>query len=152
MSFLFLILCGNAVGFSYDVFRAMRIKTKYNAAISVICDFLFWLLTIILTFFVLYKYYSFNLRLYHFLLISAGCSLYFAVFSGIFGKIILKILNIFEFFLKIVFTIIKFCGKILKKCFLFLTFPLRWVFKKIVILFKILKSKLIKHTKKLSRL
>lgn len=141
MTFLILILCGLVIGFLYDVSRALRRRTKYNAFISALGDLFFWIFSIVLIAFVLYSVYSFNLRLYHFCLIFIGCGIYFITLSDFFIFLNNAVLNIFEIFFKIVFTIMKFCGKILKKCLLILTSPFRWTFKKIIKLFKMLKLK-----------
>ncbi len=142
---IYLIFSGAAIGFLYDFFKTVRRKTNNNVFFCIFGDFIFWILTIFVSFSVLYKFYSFDLRLYHFLLIATGIGIYITFFSDFFAFILLKILNIFEFFLKLVFTILSFCGTIMKTCFLVLTFPLRWVFKKTVLFIRFLKSKFLKQ-------
>ncbi len=158
---IYLILLGAGIGFLYDFLKAIRKKTNNNVFLCILCDFIFWILSIFVSFYVLYKHYSFNLRLYHFLLIATGISVYITFFSDFFTFVVTKILNIFEFFLKLVFTISAFCGRIIKTCFFVLTFPLRWVFrkikkfgvfKKIVSFIKFLKSKLLKQIHIVKRL
>jgi len=141
---VYLILLGLLIGFLYDFLRVMRKQTGNRVFLCILCDFTFWIITIALSFFVLYKNYSFNLRMYHFLLIFTGISIYFTFLSQFFSLITLKIFNVFEFFLKIVFTILVFCGKIIKTCFLFLTSPLFWIFKKLKMLFKLMRYKILK--------
>ena len=145
MAFLILNLFFMVICFLYDVSRALRRKTGYNAFISVIGDFVFWIFSISLIACVLYNIYSFNLRLYHFCVIFIGCGIYFITLSDFFIFLINGVLNIFEFFFKIVFTILKFCGKILKKCLLFLTAPIRWAIRNLIKLFKIMKLNVRKH-------
>ena len=158
---LYLIFLGAGIGFLYDLLRAIRKKTNNNVILCVVCDFIFWVLAISFSFWILFEKYSFDLRLYHFLLIGTGLSIYFTFLSVIFTFIILKIINVFEFFLKLVFTILSFCGKIIKNCFLFITFPIRWIFNKIkklkifkkaIMFFKFIKSKIIKQLHILKRL
>ena len=140
MPVILCIVCGLLIGYIYDFFRAIRIASNYNKALTLISDLLFWIISaliIILTFFYID---GLNLRLYRFLAIIIGALLYFIFLSSFFLKISERIFKIFGYFLKILFTIIKFCGKIVSVIWNFISYPFRLIFKllkKYFILFKI---------------
>ena len=139
MTVIICIVCGLIIGYIYDFFRAIRITSNYNKALTLISDLLFWILSasiIILAFFYID---GLNLRFYRFLAIIIGTLLYFIFLSAFFLKISEKIFEIFAYFLKFLFTIMKFCGKIICVVWNFISYPIRLIYsilKKYFILLK----------------
>ena len=119
--FLIFVINGLLIGFIFDVFRILRISFKTKDFVTYIQDIIFWLITGAI---VLYSIFIFNngeIRLYMFLGIGIGVTLYILLFSKyiiqfnvqfikILKKIIHKSLNI----ILVPFTFIK---KLLKKLF-----------------------------------
>lgn len=128
MSVLICTICGITIGYIYDFFRALRITASNNKFLTLISDLFFWILTSAITILTFFFIDGLNLRLYRFIAIITGAFIYFIIFSSFFLKITEKILKIFAYFFKILFTIIKFCGKILNVIFntLFYPFNILW--------------------------
>lgn len=146
-----LFLCGVVLGIGYDFFKSIRKKLSYDTKISVLCDLLFGIFSVGAVTMVMYFRYSLELRFYRFCGIVCGFSFYFLVLSPLFLKFFNKFINFFEKIFKILFTITKFCAKILKKCFCIVLYPfLR--FKKCFwkFIFKI-RFKLLQQTKFIKR-
>ena len=129
MSVLICLICGIITGYLYDFFRAIRITSNYNKFLTLIADLFFWILTGTLTILTFFFIDGLNLRFYRFLAIIAGTFLYFIFFSSFFLGITEKILKIFVYFFKILFTITKFCGRILNIVWNTLLYPFRLLWK-----------------------
>lgn len=125
MSVIICTACGLLIGYIYDFFRAVRITSKYNKILTLIADFSFWVITAIITILTFFYIDGLNLRFYRFMAIISGVILYFSFLSDFFLKISERIFEIFGYFLKILFTIIKFCVKIIYVIWNFVSYPIR---------------------------
>ena len=115
--YLFFIFIANGVliGILFDFFRILRKSFKTSDIVTYIEDFLFWILT---GFSILYFMFVFNngeIRLFMFLGIAVGITLYMLIFSS--------------FFIKVNVTIITFFKKVIIKIFKFLLIPFKFIKK-----------------------
>lgn len=109
------IINGIVIGLLFDFFRILRRTFKTKDIITYIQDILFWILT---GFILLYSIFRFNngeIRLFMFLAIIIGISIYMFFVSSHVIKINVAIIN----FLK----------KILSKIFNFLFIPFKYIYK-----------------------
>lgn len=120
---LICLICGILIGYVYDFFRAVRITAKYNGFFTLISDLFFWIIAGSVTTAAFFYIDGMNLRFYRFCTLIIGVILYFSFLSPFFLFISEKFLNIFVFFFKILFTILKFCGKIINMIFGVLLYP-----------------------------
>ena len=82
--FLFMCLSGFVVGVFYDIFRVFRRMLNVGFAATAFWDLLFWFMSIII-FFYLLLYINFGeLRMFIFLGIALGLTLYFITLSRLF--------------------------------------------------------------------
>ena len=142
MSVIICTVCGLLIGFIYDFFRALRITSKYNKGLTLISDLFFWIITTIIIILTFFYIDGLNLRFYRFLAIISGVFLYFIFLSSFFLGISEKIFEIFGYFFKILFTIIKFCGKILYIVWGFVSYPFRFLFNILKKFFYVLSGSL----------
>lgn len=139
MAVIICMVCGFLIGYIYDFFRAIRITSKHNKALTLISDLFFWIITALITILAFFYIDGLNLRFYRFLAIIIGALLYFIFLSSFFLNISERIFEIFGYFLKFLFTIMKFCGKIICVVWNFLSYPIRLIYrilKKYLILLK----------------
>ncbi len=97
--FLIFIINGVIIGILFDFFRILRKSFKTSDIITYFEDFLFWILT---GFSILYFVFVFNngeIRLFMFLGIAVGITLYMLIFSSLFIKINVSVIT----FLKRIF-------------------------------------------------
>lgn len=97
--FLIFIINGVIIGILFDFFRILRKSFKTSDIITYFEDFLFWILT---GFSILYFVFVFNngeIRLFMFLGIVVGITLYMLIFSSLFIKINVSVIT----FLKRIF-------------------------------------------------
>ena len=115
--FLIFIVNGVLIGILFDFFRILRKSFKTKDGITYFEDLLFWILT---GFSILYFIFVFNngeIRLFMFLGIAVGITLYMLIFSSLFIKINVTIITFFKkVFIKI-FEIILIPFKFIKKLF-----------------------------------
>ena len=124
LSFIF-IVNGIVIGLLFDFFRILRKTFKTKDIVTYIQDILFWILTGII---LLYSIFTFNngeIRLFMFLAIMIGISIYMLIFSSYIIKINVYILR------KIIFI----CKKIAE----FLILPFRLIYKGMSKIFKPIK-------------
>lgn len=115
--FIFSLLSGMLVGTFFDAYRVIRGFQEPGKIITIIQDFLFWILTGIMIFtFIMYTnyaYMSFNVFVYD----ALGLFLYFKIFSHLvilgYNKILNWVLTIFRII------------------FYYLSYPTRVVFEKL---------------------
>lgn len=115
--YLFFIFIANGIiiGILFDFFRILRKSFKTRDVVTYFEDLLFWILT---GFSILYFIFVFNngeIRLFMFLGIAVGITLYMLIFSS--------------FFIKINVTIITFFKKVIIKIFKFLLIPFKFIKK-----------------------
>lgn len=135
LTFIVFILNGFLIGLVFDIFRVLRKSFKTPDSITYVQDILFWLLSGIMVIFTILKFNNGEIRLFIFLGIFLGFSLYMIIFSKLFIK--------FSTFILICF----------KKSFKTITIPLvyivvfirKFVYKPCVIEFK----KIVKRVKKM---
>ena len=122
-AYLFLIftLNGFAIGLLFDFFRILRKSFKTSDTITYIEDILFWILSGLS---VLYSIFMFNngeIRIYMFLGIFIGISLYILLLSNYIIKINVYLISKLKIFLKYIFNIliipIKLIFNIIKRLF-----------------------------------
>lgn len=116
--FLIFILNGFLIGILFDIFRILRKSFKTKDIITYIQDVLFWLISGGIILYTIFKFNNGELRGFIFIGIGLGTILYMLLFSKIFIKINLYIIN----FLKKLFHFaiivpIQFICNIIKKLF-----------------------------------
>ena len=119
--FMVFIINGILIGLLFDFFRIMRRTFKTNNIITYIEDFIFWILTGII---LLYSIFTFNngeIRIYMFLGVLLGITLYMLSISSYVIKINVKIINFIKMIIaktiEIILYPIKLLLKILKSIF-----------------------------------
>ena len=145
--YLFLIFIANGIiiGILFDFFRILRKSFKTSDFITYFEDLLFWILT---GFSILYFIFVFNngeIRLFMFLGIAVGITLYMLIFSSLFIKINVTIITFFKKIFIKVFEIILIPFKFIKKMFFK---PISFIFINIRKSFTNLYNNFIKITKK----
>ena len=129
--FFIFIVNGILIGIFFDFFRILRKSFNTKDFVTYIEDILFWILT---GFSILYFIFIFNngeIRFFMFVAIGIGVILYMKIFSSIFIKINVNVINILK---KICTTIIvipiKFIKKIFFKPISFIFINIRNLYKK----------------------
>ena len=95
LSFIF-IVNGIIIGLLFDFFRILRKTFKTKDIVTYIQDILFWILTGII---LLYSIFTFNngeIRLFMFLAIMIGISIYMLIFSSYIIKINVTMINLIK--------------------------------------------------------
>ena len=136
--FFIFILNGFIIGLLFDIFRVIRKTFKTSDLITYIQDILFWIISAIIILYSLFKFNNGQLRAYILLGLIIGASLYLLIFSKLFIKtsifIIETIKKIIQFiFIKPVKSIYSFIKRIMRK-------PIRFIFinfKKILSKFRL---------------
>ena len=119
--FVIFILNGLLIGLLFDMFRIMRKSFKTSNLVTYIEDTLFWILT---AFIILYSLFFFNngqFRLYIFIGIFLGITIYMLFLSKLFIDFTIKILD----FIKRVFI----------KLYQIITYPLKIIYRFINFIF-----------------
>lgn len=132
-AYLFLVfsLTGVVLGVLFDFFRVLRKTFKTGDFVTYIEDILFWILT---GFSILYFIFIFNngeIRFFMFVAIGIGVILYMKIFSSIFIKINVNIINFFKKVFSIIIIVpIRFIKKIFFKPISFIFINIRNLYKK----------------------
>ena len=113
--FLLFMLDGIIIGFIFDIFRISRRTIKTSDFITIIEDFIFWILTAII---LLYSIFTFN----------NGEIRWFMFMATILG-FLLYIMTVSSYIIKINVTIINFIKKIIQKIFNIICIPFKIIFK-----------------------
>lgn len=113
--FLIFMLDGIIIGLIFDIFRISRRTIKTSDFITIIEDFLFWILTAII---LLYSIFTFN----------NGEIRWFMFMATILG-FLLYIMTVSSYIIKINVTIINFIKKIIQKIFNIICIPFKILFK-----------------------
>ena len=119
MGLLVYILAGILLGICYELLKAFRKKANLPF-VGVIADILFWGCSLAFCIWLFLLTGDRKFRFYEFFGISSGFFFYFWVVSEYFVTISEKIAGIFLFFLRFLFTILKFFGIMIKNGVLFL--------------------------------
>ena len=113
--FMIFIINGILIGLLFDFFRIMRRTFKTNNVITYIEDFIFWILTGLI---LLYSVFTFNngeIRIYMFLGVLLGITLYMLSISSYVIKINVKIINFIKMIIAKIIEIILYPIKLLLK-------------------------------------
>lgn len=94
--FLIFIMNGLLIGLLFDTFRTIRKSFKTSNIITDFQDIIFWLLTGLLILYSLFKFVNGELRGYIFIGLILGYILYLLIFSSIYMKISLIIINLLK--------------------------------------------------------
>ena len=136
--FAIFIFNGLLIGLLFDIFRITRKIFKVPDFITYIEDILFWILTGLLLLYSIFKFNNGELRAFIFIGATIGVSFYIVIFSKIFIKVNMFIINVFKKIINYIFLIpINFILKIFKKIIFkpisFCIINIRKSFKKIIL-------------------
>lgn len=115
--FLFTVLGGIIIGFIYDLFRVSRKVIKTNNFIVYFEDIIFWLVSSIALFGILFFSNAGEIRGYAIIGVVLGIIIYAMLFSHYAMKILLKAVDIFLKIIKLLYKIISFPIKYIIKIF-----------------------------------
>ena len=140
--FAIFILNGVLIGLLFDIFRIFRKSFKTPDIITYIEDILFWIFSGIILLYSIFKFNNGELRMFIFLGLILGITVYMLIFSKIFIKVLVHIINfikkIFNIFILIPIKFaMKIINKVLYKPIIFICVNTTKFFKKIMSFFKI---------------
>lgn len=115
--FLIFIVNGVIIGILFDFFRVLRKSFKTRDSITYFEDLLFWILTGISVLYFIFVFNNGEIRLFMFLGIAIGITLYMLIFSSLFIKINVTIITFFKKIIIKVIEIILIPFKFIKKLF-----------------------------------
>ena len=119
--FIIFVIVGIIVGIIFDFFRILRKSFKTKDFVTYIEDIVFCILTGLILLYSIFKFNSGEIRIYMFLGLLIGCSLYMLTISKYFIKINVFILttltNILKKIISILYIPFKYLKKILTKIF-----------------------------------
>lgn len=131
---LYSTLAGITIAAIYDLFKILRKTTKAGIFFSAITDIVFWILATAIMFFVIFNVNNGKLRWYQFFGAFSGGIIWFLLFSRPFIFLICRFIDIFfkifEFFLKILLTPLKFMYNIIYVSLSFVFSPVLRLFKR----------------------
>lgn len=125
INMLLFILTGIVIGVLFDIFRIIRRSFKTPDFLTYIEDILFWLMAGIILLFTIFTFNNGEIRLYIFVSLLFGLTIYLLTLSKFFIKINVKIIGIIR---KIVCYPIKLIYNFIKK---FIFRPIIFVFNNI---------------------
>ena len=143
--FFIFVLNGCLIGIIFDFFRILRKSFKTSDIITYIEDILFWILTGISILYFIFVFNNGEIRLFMFLGIAVGITLYMLIFSSFFIKINVTIILFFKKIIIKTLKIILIPFKFIKKTFFK---PISFIFINIRKNFTNLFNNFIKITKK----
>lgn len=127
INMLLFILTGIVIGVLFDIFRIIRRSFKTPDFLTYIEDILFWLMAGIILLFTIFTFNNGEIRLYIFVSLLFGLTIYLLTLSKFFIKINVKIIEIIK---KIVCYPIK----------LFYNFIKRFIFRPIIFVFNNIRN------------
>ena len=127
VAFLYGVLCGTV----FDVFRALRLKIRSGTAVVAVEDIAFWLSFSVMVFSCIYRFNNGQPRWFIFAGIFLGAILYRLTVSRWVVLIFKRILDFFCFLFKILFRIISFPFRLLRRPLRILVIPLSKMNKKV---------------------
>lgn len=147
--FIAFILNGILIGILFDIFRILRKSFKTPDIVTYVEDIIFGILSGLLILFSIMKFNNGELRVYLFLGIILGLTLYLLIFSKIFINVSVYIINILKkAFNILIITPIKFIKQMLRKVIfkpiVFVCFNVRKFYKQNKIHFTLKFNKKIK--------
>lgn len=119
--FIIFVIVGIIVGIIFDFFRILRKSFKTKDFVTYIEDIVFCILTGLILLYSIFKFNSGEIRIYMFLGVLIGCSLYMLTISKYFIKvnvfILTAITNILKKIISILYIPLKYIKKIFTKIF-----------------------------------
>lgn len=115
--FIIFVIVGIIVGIIFDFFRILRKSFKTKDFVTYVEDIIFCILTGLILLYSIFKFNSGEIRIYMFLGVLIGCSLYMLTISIYFIKINVFILTALTNILKKIISILYIPFKYLKKIF-----------------------------------
>ncbi len=111
--FYIFILTGIMIGLVFDIFRILRKSFKTTDILTYIQDSIFWIITGGILIYTIFKFNNGELRSYVFLGIMLGLTIYFILFSKVFIKVNVKIIQIIKKLLQITIKVILYPLKVI---------------------------------------
>lgn len=147
-AFAMFILNGLLIGILFDIFRIFRKSFNTSDFITYVQDIMFWIFSGLILLYSIFKFNNGEIRLFVFIGVMLGISLYILIFSRMFVKVSVYIINfIKKLFEKLIIIPIKFILKILNKIFyrpfIFLCKKIAKLGKKIMSFFKTKSKKIV---------
>lgn len=114
-AYLFYIftLTGIIIGLVFDIFRILRKSFKTTDILTYIQDSIFWIITGSILIYTIFKFNNGELRSYVFWGIIVGLTIYFLLFSKVFIKVNVKIIQIIKKIFQITIKLILYPLKII---------------------------------------
>lgn len=116
--FVYSFICGIICSCLFDFFRATRKLYKQSTPVIIVVDLLFWCITCVCCYFVIFKFNSGEIRIYYFAALIIGSFLYFLCISHIINKLFVNFLKFIGLIFKILLTPVTFLYKILMGIFI----------------------------------
>ena len=113
--FLAFTFNGVIIGFIFDLFRVHRKTFKISDIITYIEDFIYWIITGIITVYFMFRFSDGELRAYTFIGIIIGAILYFLTISQYIMKVFIFIIEKIKIIFSKIFRIFIFLFKNLQK-------------------------------------
>lgn len=118
-AFLIFVLNGILIGILFDIFRIFRKSFKTLDIVTYIEDCMFWIISVLLLLYSIFKFNNGEIRLYILIGVILGVSLYMLIFSKMFINTSVCIIKIIKRIFNIIIIIpIKFLIRIINKIFL----------------------------------
>lgn len=150
ITFLFTSLLGFFAGIIYDFYKAVNNKT--NNKFHTITDILFSITVAVISFIFLFNFNGFEVRLFNLFGFVIGVIVYFLTISSMVFRILKKFIDFFVKIFNFLLYPIKFLCIIIYRILNFFTKKIKKIFKKLNLLFNSVKNsivKLIKRTRKI---
>lgn len=113
--FLSVFYGGLIIGFIYDIYRIFRYYLKPKKIATVLGDFIFWIVVVIVTFYMLIKSNFGEIRGYVFVGILLGVYLYLKILSNFVYPLLIKILKALYVFFNKIFYVLLYPLNLIKK-------------------------------------
>ncbi len=114
-TFAIFIVAGIIIGIIFDMFRISRKTFKTIDVLTYIEDLIFWIIVGLFLIYLIFNFSNGQIRLYMFIGVAVGVTIYILLFSN--------------FFIKVNVKIITFIKGIIKKILQLITYPIKIVFK-----------------------
>ena len=115
--FLMYCLSGLIIGILFDIFRIFRKSFKTPDIVTYIEDVIFWILTVLFLIFIIFKFNNGEIRSYIFIGLALGILMYLLMFSKIFIKVNIVIIERLKKIVRIIFSVIEYPVKIIARFF-----------------------------------
>ena len=143
--FYIFLLTGILVGILFDIFRILRKSFKHSDFITLLQDIVFVIIMSVLIIYTVFKFNNGEIRSYVIIGLAAGIIIYFTIFSKIFIKVNVTIINFLKVALKFILNIFLFPFKLI------FNLIKKIVFKPVAFIFINLRKTLENILKKMSK-